>query len=161
MSLFSKTLKLASLSRNLIHTMSPVTSPRKASAPSSPPPAPAVVAKPIIKKPFIVVSVDGNISSGKSTLVSTLADLFPKDFNYAVETVPEPLEKWTNLKGFNMLDLLYKDTVKNNFMFQHYVQLTRLVDTIKPCLQDENEEFLGKIRVIERSIQNNRYKTYY
>ena len=109
----------------------------------------------INKKPkLLTISVDGNISSGKSTLVSTLEDIFPKDFKYAVETVPEPLEKWTNLQGHNLLEMLYQDRTKNNFLFQHYVQLTRLMDTIRNS--DENPElpdgFVGKIKIMERSL---------
>lgn len=108
------------------------------------------------RKPFLTISVDGNISSGKSTLVSTLVELLPKDFNYAVETIPEPLSKWTNLEGHNLLQMLYEDTTRNNFVFQHYVQLTRLTDTVAGVQGEEEEGRLGTIRVMERSIQNNR-----
>ncbi|CAL8094805.1 unnamed protein product [Orchesella dallaii] len=109
----------------------------------------------------ITVSVDGNISSGKSTLVSNLKELFPKDFSFQVELVPEPLEKWTDLQGHNLLGMFYDDPVKNNFMFQHYVQLTRLIETIKKPKEVKGTDLEGShhgtVRIMERSLQNNRY----
>lgn len=106
---------------------------------------------------LITVSVDGNISSGKSTLVANLNELFSNKFNFHVELVPEPLEKWTNLKGHNLLGMLYEDLTKNNFMFQHYVQLTRLMDAVKKPESDSDACGNGTVRVLERSLQNNRY----
>ncbi|ODN04972.1 Thymidine kinase 2, mitochondrial [Orchesella cincta] len=110
-------------------------------------------------KRVITVSVDGNISSGKSTLVSSLKELFPNDFRFEVDLVPEPLEKWTDLKGHNLLGMFYEDSVKNNFMFQHYVQLTRLIETIKrpSKVADLDGSHQGTVRIMERSLQNNRY----
>lgn len=109
----------------------------------------------------ITVSVDGNISSGKSTLVSSLKELFPNDFQIQVELVPEPLEKWTDLQGHNLLGMFYEDPVKHNFMFQHYVQLTRLMETIKKPPVNESKRNQGNhngtVRIMERSLQNNMY----
>jgi deoxyadenosine/deoxycytidine kinase len=56
------------------------------------------------------------------------------------------------MKGFNLLELFYQEPKKYNFLFQHYVQLTRLMDTIK-----SSESHIPKIRIMERSLQNNRY----
>jgi len=109
-----------------------------------------------LKSPMLRISVDGNISSGKSTLVTTLVELLPKEMNFQVEIVPEPLDKWTNLKGHNLLDKLYKDVTKNNFMFQHYVQLTRLMDTVKSPDINSIDGYSGTVRIMERSLQNNR-----
>jgi len=124
-------------------------------------------------KKMLKISVDGNISSGKSTLVSKLVEFFPKsnaaesgDYAFNLEVVPEPLEKWCNLNGHNLLDMFYKDPIKSNFLFQHYVQLTRLEDTVKGSnstnanmSQDSGVDTgeITKVRVMERSLQNNRY----
>lgn len=108
----------------------------------------------------ITISVDGNISSGKSTLVSNLKELFPNNFDFQVELVPEPLEKWTNLRGHNLLGMFYEDRVNNNFMFQHYVQLTRLMEAIKKPADLKGADAVdqkGTVRILERSLQNNRY----
>jgi deoxyadenosine/deoxycytidine kinase len=116
------------------------------------------------RKKMLKISVDGNISSGKSTLVSKLAEFFPKATGesgnslFSLEIVPEPLEKWCNLNGHNLLDMFYKDSAKNNFLFQHYVQLTRLMDTVKGSADNEpDSSSKTKVRVMERSLQNNRY----
>lgn len=115
-----------------------------------------------VNNTVITISVDGNISSGKSTLVANLKELFPKNFNFQVELVPEPLEKWTNLRGHNLLGMFYEDLTKHNFMFQHYVQLTRLMEAIKkPEPITTGVDFTGEtgtVRILERSLQNNRYE---
>jgi deoxynucleoside kinase len=53
-----------------------------------------------------LITIEGNIASGKSTLVSSL------DENL-IEVLTEPLEKWKNWNGLNLLELMYKDQKKN------------------------------------------------
>lgn len=93
-------------------------------------------------KPF-VVSVEGNIGSGKSTMLKYF-DKFSD-----VELLAEPVKEWTNVKGHNLLHKLYEDPKRWSFQFQSYVQLTRLqlLKQSTPC----------SVKIIERSIQNNRY----
>ena len=69
-------------------------------------------------RPF-VVSVEGNIGSGKSTMLS----YFEKFGD--VELVPEPVGQWCDLNGHNLLAKLYEDPSRWSFQFQSYVQLTR------------------------------------
>ena len=69
-------------------------------------------------RPFIV-SVEGNIGSGKSTMLS----YFEKFGD--VELVPEPVGQWCDLNGHNLLAKLYEDPSRWSFQFQSYVQLTR------------------------------------
>ena len=40
--------------------------------------------------------------------------------------IPEPVDLWQNIGGFNTLDLLYKDARRWSLTFQSYVQLTML-----------------------------------
>jgi len=93
-------------------------------------------------RPF-VVSVEGNIGSGKSTMLK----YFDK-FN-DVELLAEPVKEWTNVKGHNLLHKLYEDPKRWSFQFQSYVQLTRL--------QLLKQKTSSSVKIIERSIQNNRY----
>lgn len=102
---------------------------------------------------FLTLSIDGNISSGKSTLVASLAEALGAA--WTVEGVPEPLQKWVSVGGHNLLALLYQDTPRHNFLFQHYVQLTRLMDTMEPPPPPRPATH-GTLRLMERSIQNNR-----
>jgi len=93
-------------------------------------------------KPF-VVSIEGNIGAGKSTMLK-----FFEKYN-DVELIPEPVAQWCDVKGHNLLGKLYEDPKRWSFQFQSYVQLTRLQLLNKPtnC----------SVKIIERSIQNNRY----
>jgi len=93
-------------------------------------------------KPF-VVSIEGNIGAGKSTMLK----FFEKYSD--VELIPEPVAQWCDVKGHNLLGKLYEDPKRWSFQFQSYVQLTRLQLLNKPtnC----------SVKIIERSIQNNRY----
>jgi deoxyadenosine/deoxycytidine kinase len=69
---------------------------------------------------FLQVSVEGNIGSGKSTLLKYFDD------SPYVEALREPVDLWTNLKGHNALELLYKDPARWSFSFNNYALLTRL-----------------------------------
>ncbi|KAL1460004.1 hypothetical protein WDU94_011945 [Cyamophila willieti] len=94
------------------------------------------------KRPFRV-SIEGNISSGKSTLLKYFEKLSD------VDACAEPVDEWRNVNGNNLLELTYLDPKRWNFTFQHYVQLTRLQMQTK--LTDK------KVQLFERSLQNNRY----
>ncbi len=95
-------------------------------------------------KPFIV-SVEGNIGSGKSTMLKYFDSLDN------VQLFPEPVKEWTDLGGHNLLGKLYEDPTRWSFQFQSYVQLTRLKILKEPVTQGKT------VKIIERSIQNNRY----
>ncbi len=73
-------------------------------------------------KPLTFV-IDGNISSGKSTLMNLLQSLFDPsqvEFNY------ENLDLWTNVNGYNLLESYYKNPRQEALSFQQYVLTTRL-----------------------------------
>ena len=90
----------------------------------------------VFKKPLSIV-VEGNIGSGKTTFLNTFQG---KD----VEIMTEPVEKWRNAQGHNLLDLMYSDPKRWGFLFQSYVQLTMLQDHIKPCFKP--------VKMMERSL---------
>ena len=94
------------------------------------------------EKPF-VVSIEGNIGSGKSTML--------KHFNKLsdVELLQEPVDQWCDLKGHNLLAKLYEDPHRWSFQFQSYIQLTRL-----KLLKSSTDK---KVKILERSIQSNRH----
>jgi deoxyadenosine/deoxycytidine kinase len=60
----------------------------------------------------------------------------------------EPVSEWCNVRGHNLLALLYEDLNRYNFMFQNYVQLSRM----KTQMHHTNRQVL----MFERSLQNNR-----
>lgn len=96
------------------------------------------VKKSEVKKPFVVV-VEGNIASGKSTMLNYFGEI-PE-----IQTIMEPVEKWRNCNGLNLLDLMYKDSKQWLFPFQSYTTLT--------MLQNHSEKCDRKIKLMERSFQ--------
>lgn len=92
-------------------------------------------------RPFRV-SIEGNIGCGKSTLIKYLSGV------PTVDAYTEPLDKWRNVGGHNLLDLLYRDLKRWNFTFSHYVQLTRL--------KIQTRKTDNPVQIFERSLQNNR-----
>ncbi|XP_055307428.1 deoxynucleoside kinase-like [Sitodiplosis mosellana] len=94
---------------------------------------PSVVAK----KPFTLV-VEGNIGSGKSTLLN----YFNKFTN--IDILPEPVEKWSNFEGVNLLDLMFKNRNEWFVPFQSYVALT--------MLQNHSRTTDKNYKIMERSI---------
>ncbi|XP_064643760.1 thymidine kinase 2, mitochondrial-like isoform X2 [Lineus longissimus] len=89
------------------------------------------------------VSVEGNIGSGKSTLLKYFKD------SPFVEAIQEPVDQWTNLKGHNALELLYKDTARWTFSFNNYAQLTRLKMHLKKTRKS--------VKMLERSLYSTRH----
>ncbi|XP_072013539.1 thymidine kinase 2, mitochondrial-like isoform X2 [Amphiura filiformis] len=91
----------------------------------------------------IKVAVEGNIGSGKSTLL--------KYFNAqdGVQVVMEPVQKWRDNKGCNMLDLTYRDPSRWSFTFQSFAQLT--------MLEQHRIPHTAPIKMMERSIFSAKY----
>ena len=93
-------------------------------------------------RPFTVL-IEGNIGSGKTTFLKH----FSKFSN--IEVITEPVEKWTNVKGSNLLQKMYEDPERWAFVFQTYVQLT--------MLQQHTENNDKQIKIMERSLYSARY----
>jgi deoxyadenosine/deoxycytidine kinase len=64
----------------------------------------------------------------------------------------EPIDKWLNLKGFNLIELLYKDINRWSFAFEHYAQLTRL-----QMYENFQNIDTKPVRLMERSIFSAKY----
>jgi deoxyguanosine kinase len=75
------------------------------------------------KKVPILISVDGNIGVGKSTLV----DVLKKELNN-IDYLQEPVDIWLNLKDNeeNILDKFYKDQRRWSYTFQNLAFITRM-----------------------------------
>ncbi|KAF2363841.1 Deoxynucleoside kinase domain [Trinorchestia longiramus] len=91
----------------------------------------------------ITICVEGNIGSGKTTLLSLLGR------RSDVEIFQEPVHKWRNVRGKNLLDLMYSDPVRWSHLFQTYVQLTMMQVHLKPSA--------AKVKIMERSIHSARH----
>eukprot|EP01138_Halocafeteria_seosinensis_P016510 gb/GECG01016841.1/.p1 GENE.gb/GECG01016841.1/~~gb/GECG01016841.1/.p1 ORF type:complete len:463 (+),score=60.27 gb/GECG01016841.1/:1-1389(+) len=91
------------------------------------------------------IAIEGNISAGKSTLLSLLS----KELDFLV--VPEPLDKWQSIdnsveeegeetgiqsesqeSGMNLLDYFYHDPKRWGYTFQTYAFLSRIRAQLRP-----------------------------
>lgn len=98
----------------------------------------------------MLVSIEGNIGSGKSTIINYLKTIE----NDNIVFVDEPVEEWLNIKsnGKNALELFYEDQDKNSFWFQVLAYITRLRNLLETVKNNPN-----KIIITERSIYTDKY----
>lgn len=76
-----------------------------------------------LKKP-IIISIEGNIGSGKSTLINLIREKFND-----VDVLDEPLTEWLNIEdedNNNLLDCFYKDNKRWSYTFQNFAYITRI-----------------------------------
>ena len=82
----------------------------------------------------MIFTVEGNIGSGKTTLIGELKGI---KFNKPHIVVFEKVDEWATLKdnqGQDILSLFYKDKQKYSYIFQSYVLFSRLhhlIETVK------------------------------
>jgi deoxynucleoside kinase len=91
------------------------------------------------------IQIEGNIAAGKSTLIENL-----KEKKSSVLTLPEPIEKWKNTNGKNLLDVMYKEPKKYTCEFQLMTQ-----DTLYESINSEIED--NEILIIERSMYSSQF----
>jgi len=90
------------------------------------------------------VAVEGNIGSGKTTFLNRFC---PEIDN--VDVLAEPVDRWRNVRGNNLLAMMYEDPTRYSLLFQTYVQLTMLERHNQPCDKDA--------KIMERSLLSARY----
>ena len=98
-----------------------------------------------------LISIEGNIGSGKSTIMNYLRNLKHKQILF----VDEPVNEWINLKdssGKNCLELFYENKEKNSFWFQILAYITRLRNLLNVIENNDN-----KLIICERSIYTDHY----
>ena len=98
----------------------------------------------------MLISIEGNIGSGKSTIINYLKNIK----NEKIVFVDEPVDEWLNIKsnGKNALELFYEDQYKNSFWFQVLAYITRLRNLLDTIKKNPN-----KIIITERSIYTDKY----
>ncbi|XP_066184111.1 LOW QUALITY PROTEIN: thymidine kinase 2, mitochondrial [Sylvia atricapilla] len=87
-----------------------------------------------------IICIEGNIASGKTTCLDYFAQ------TTSIEVLKEPLAKWRNVRGHNILGLMYQDASRWGITLQTYVQLTMLEQHTRPMV--------SPIRMMERSIHS-------
>ena len=92
-----------------------------------------------------IYALEGNIGAGKSTIMKIISNQF-----HDVEFVEEPVKKWQNLGGLNLLDAFYSDPKRWGFSFEFYSMLTKIQALLNAAESDK------PIIIIERSILSNK-----
>lgn len=94
--------------------------------------------KPMFKRLFIV---EGNIGAGKSTLLGLLEKSFQN-----IYVIYEPVDKWTNIAGSNLLGDFYSTPQRWGFTFELYSMFSKIKLLRDAVLSD------AEIIIMERSI---------
>lgn len=100
-----------------------------------------------------IISIDGNIGSGKSTLYNFLRDKYKN--NKEIGFVEEPVDTWNKIvdeQGTPILTNLYKDTHKYAFRFQMMAYISRL-HLLRQAINSNNYQVI----ITERSVMTDRY----
>ena len=97
-----------------------------------------------------IFSIEGNIGSGKSTLVKILTRTFKKLVNVPIVYLPEPVSVWesiTDKNGKNIIEKYYENQEKYAFSFQMMAYITR-IHQLKEILKKESNTII----ICERSV---------
>ena len=97
-----------------------------------------------------IFSIEGNIGSGKSTLVKILSEKLHHVAHIPVIYVQEPVSEWDNIKdrnGKTILEKFYADQHKYAFSFQMMAYISRLA-----LLKRVIKENPNAILITERSV---------
>ena len=89
-----------------------------------------------------IFSIEGNIGSGKSTIIHHLQRLYGDQ----VILVEEPVKDWQNLEGENLLNKKNQDLNRWGYSFEAYVLITKMNELTKVAFSDK------KIILIERCM---------
>ncbi|CAD8184697.1 unnamed protein product [Paramecium pentaurelia] len=110
-----------------------------------------------MEKKFIIISLEGNIGAGKSTLFEILKQQYPQAI-----FLMEPLEQWQKINGnsnLNILEKYYQDVDRWGFTFQIYAYQSRLMAwdrQLQQVLQNNQQSKEPVLVFTERSIESAR-----
>jgi len=104
---------------------------------------------------MLIVSVEGNIGSGKSTLIGRLKQTLKTIGDIPIIYIDEPVRVWNTImdkKGNNIIKRYYEDQKKFAFQFQMMAYITRITQ-----LRKATQQYGGRcIIVSERSIETDK-----
>ena len=103
-----------------------------------------------------IVSVEGNIGSGKSTLISSLKNMHQN--SNKVYFLQEPVDEWTEIKdteGINIIQKFYLNQKRYSFAFQMMAYISRLAMLKRAIEHCKNSGI--KVIICERSLNTDKY----
>ena len=98
----------------------------------------------------LIISIEGNIGSGKSTFISFLKENFDD-----ICFVDEPVQEWTKIvdeNNNNLIQNFYKDKKKYGYLFQNFAYITR-IKKLNNAIKNSKK----KIIITERSIESDKH----
>lgn len=116
---------------------------------------------------FEIISIEGNIGSGKSTLCGMLNSYFnhvnKSQHHIQYHFIEEPVKEWENIKdntnnNKNILELFYENQNKYAFVFQTTAYITRLqtikkvIDTI--LVERNNALQIDKLQIYKKHVKH-------
>lgn len=96
----------------------------------------------------VIYSIEGNIGSGKSTLLKAVMNSMSQ-----ATIIPEPVDSWQHVGGYNLLDKYYEDPIRWGYTFQincilsRMTQLSKSIETMKK----------DRVYISERSVQSDKF----
>ena len=106
----------------------------------------------------LIISIDGNIGSGKTKLIEELKSELKENFN--IIFLKEPLKDWNNLtdnENNNILNKFYNDKNRWSYTFQNFAFLTRAKILINAMQENKYNYFESqKIIITERSVESDK-----
>ena len=85
----------------------------------------------------MILTIEGNIGSGKSTLVKQLRQELATKWTF----LDEPVDEWLELKdesGRSLIELFYADKKRYSYTFQNYAYITRMRKLMETKSQNVN-----------------------
>ena len=112
-----------------------------------------------MNKPLIV-SIEGNIGSGKSTFISKLEKYIQENNKEKnIFFLSEPVDEWLNIKDENdehILSKFYNNQEKYSFTFQMMAYISRL-NKLKEAIDNLKKSDNNPIIITERSLMTDKY----
>ena len=112
-----------------------------------------------MEKPITILSIEGNIGSGKSTVINTLKEYYKSNEkgNDKVYFLEEPVSEWVEIKdsdGKNIIEKFYENQEHYSFSFQMMAYISRLA-MLKQAIKHCKEKGI-KLIICERSLQTDK-----
>jgi deoxyadenosine/deoxycytidine kinase len=100
----------------------------------------------------LIISIDGNIGSGKSTILNHLRERLSGNKKYVF--VDEPVKEWSKIEheGITILEKFYGNTEKYSFSFQMMAYITRL-NMLKTAVKENPNSII----ITERCLYTDKF----
>ncbi len=105
-----------------------------------------------------IISIEGNIGSGKSTVVNSLKEYYLKnEVDKCIYFLEEPVSEWVQIQdtqGKNIIEKFYENQERYSFAFQMMAYISRLA-MLKQAIKECHEKGY-RVIVCERSLQTDK-----